>query len=761
MERRFFQGGELRDDDLQMLSDNIPGGMFACRFDEPLTLLQINNGFLSMLGYTREEIRLRFHDSFWNMIDPRDQAPTMREVQKQMALGPDKVLEYRMRRKDGSVIWVLDKGRLIRDADGTAYFFCVLVDVTRNKEIEEDLRLSLERHQIIMDQTTDVLFEWDLRKDTIIFSGNWEKKFGCAPPSGTAQEIIASPPHVYEEDHTVFTDLMERIRSGEKYCEAELRLMDAAESTIWCRFRITGLSDKAGRTIRAVGAIVDVDADRRKAQHLMERAQRDALTGLYNKRACQERIEMALSQAERGDMSALLIIDLDNFKRTNDTMGHLFGDALLTAVAHVLQAQFRSQDVVGRIGGDEFLIFLDKITDDSLPERKAARTMVALQEMAARELGEVELFCSIGIALAPDCGRTYSQLFQAADMALYQAKSRGKNQFYRFYPEQSPAGFPVQARSALGAEIDSDDHTRPARERLFEDVFRILYQAVDFEGAVNAILELAGRQFDVSRVYIFEEEEDPRFCNNTFEWCGEGVEPQKDRLQHLACVDGPLGDLAAYFNENGVFYCRDISVLGSEQVALLESQGIKSMLQCAIYAGDCIQGLVGFDECRTNRFWTQEQIDALTFIAQILSTFLLKYRAQNATAQNARAMEEILDGQNSWIYLVRPGTFALRYMNRRTQEWVPHARPGVTCHEAFFHRSTPCEDCPVRALEQGDNQCVRQIYNPFLKVWTSASARRIHWKGEEGFLLTCHDITELKTEVERLRKELGQAERPC
>ena len=749
MERRFFPEEGLRDGDLQMLSENIPGGMFACRFDEPLTLLQINNGFLSMLGYTREDIHQRFHDSFWNMIDPRDQAPTLAEVQRQMALGPDKVLEYRMPRKDGSVIWVLDKGRLIRDADGTPYFFCLLVDVTRSKEIEEDLRLSLERHQIIMDQTTDVLFEWDLRKDTMIFSGNWEKKFGCPPPGGPAQEIIASPPHVFEEDRPIFTELMRRIESGEKFAEAELRLTDAADVSIWCRFRITSLTDAAGRTARAVGAIVDVDAERRKAQHLMERAQRDALTGLYNKRACQERLEAALAQAEPGDRSALLIIDLDNFKRTNDTMGHLFGDALLTAVAQVLRDQFRSQDVVARIGGDEFLVFLDKITDGGLPERKAARTMEALREMAARELGDVELFCSIGIAVAPECGRTYNQLFQAADTALYQAKSLGKNQFCRFCPEQSLTGFPQRVHSALGAQIDSDAAGRPVGARLFEDVFHILYRASDFEAAVNDILELAGRQFDVSRVYIFEEEEDPRFCDNTFEWCGEGVEPQRDRLQHLECLDGPLGNLAGYFNEDGVFYCRDISALGHEQVSLLESQGIKAMLQCAIYDGDRIRGLVGFDECRTNRFWTQEQIDALTFIAQILSTFLLKYRAQVSTARDAQALEEILDGQNSWIYLVRPGTFELQYMNRRTKEWVPAARLGVTCHKAFFHRDTPCEDCPVRALEQGDGQCVRQIYNPFLRVWTSTSARRIHWKGEESILLTCHDITALKNEVER------------
>ena len=163
---------------LQILSDNIPGGMFSCRFDEKLTLLQMNKGFLSMLGYTKQEIEEKFNNSFWEMIDPRDRQGALAEALRQTALGPDKELEYRMTRKDGCTIWVLDKGHLIRDEEDGEYFCCVLVDVTRSKEIEENLRISLERHQIIMDQTTDILFEWDIDADTMIFSNNWEKKFG-------------------------------------------------------------------------------------------------------------------------------------------------------------------------------------------------------------------------------------------------------------------------------------------------------------------------------------------------------------------------------------------------------------------------------------------------------------------------------------------------------------------------------------------------------------------------------------------------------
>ncbi len=732
----------LQGRDLQILVENIPGGVFSCRYDEPLTLLQANDGFLSMLGYTREDLHERFHDSFWNMIDPRDRTATLAEVRAQMALGPDKEIEYRMVCRDGRVIWVLDKGHLVQDAAGP-YFCCVLVDVTRSKELETKLRLSLERHQIILDQTTDILFEWDLTADTFEFSSNWEKKFGSVPVTRNVSLYLNQAPHVCRDDQAVFASLLERIRRGERYAEAELRFLDTAGEDLWCRVRMTGQTDESGRTVRAVGVILDIDAEKRRAQHLIERAQQDALTKLYNKGACQELVSAVLREAPPDSCSGLLLIDLDNFKQANDTRGHLFGDALLIEVAHTLQSQFRSRDIVARVGGDEFLVFLPRIPEPGLALRKAQQVLAAIHGLAAREQVYTDLSCSIGIALSPVCGTAYQQLFQRADEALYRAKSLGKNQACLFDPAWVPAAS-AMPRSAVTARIDSDEVPAAVNGQLMEQVFRMLYHAADLDAAVNSILALAGAQFDVSRAYIFENDEDGRCCSNTFEWCGEGIEPQLENLQHLSYRDDLGGCYQENFNEEGVFYCRDVATLNAHQYAILKPQGIKSVLQCAIHEDGAFQGFVGFDECRVNRFRTQDHVDTLTFIAELLSTFLLKHRAQQRAVENARTMESLLDGQAAWIYAVRPGTFELLYLNRSTRQLVPTAERGVPCYSAFFQRNSPCEFCPVQQLEAGGTQRAYQIYNPFFKVWTSTDASRIRWHGAEAYLLACHDITALK-----------------
>lgn len=95
--------------------------------------------------------------------------------------------------------------------------------MTQGKEAQENLRLSLERHQIIMDQTNDIILEWDIRRDVLVFSPNWEKKFGYRPLSRAVSERITTDSHIHPEDQQAFVDLLERLRKGNHYAQAEIR----------------------------------------------------------------------------------------------------------------------------------------------------------------------------------------------------------------------------------------------------------------------------------------------------------------------------------------------------------------------------------------------------------------------------------------------------------------------------------------------------------------------------------------------------------
>lgn len=742
---------EARNRDLHTLTKNVPGGIFRCRFDDRLTLLQMSEGFLSMLGYTREEIRERFGDSFWEMILPEDRERSLADANRQLEKGDDKELEYRITCKDGDWIWVLDKGQRILEEDGTQSFYCILVDVTRARKAQEELNLSLERHRIILDQTNDIIFEWDMKKDTLVFSSNWQKKFGYPPITTDVRKRIPQYAHVYTPDRRELGRIMAEIISGQKsYVEAEVRFQQA-DKYIWCRIRATAQYDKQGKPIKAVGVVVDIDNEKKQSQKLLEKAERDTLTKLYNKGTAQSLIEEHLNRAGPVGCDALLVIDVDNFKQVNDTKGHLFGDAFLVEVADAICGLFRGIDIVGRIGGDEFIVCIKDVPDPHMAVHKAGQVVDAFRSLAANTQNAGHVSCSVGIAVSPMHGTAFQDLYRKADHALYRAKKQGKNQCV-LYDETCDEGYAfgsfTQAHTAINETIDSNDVSVPLNSKLVEYVFRILYQSMDIESAVNSILEIVGRQFDVSRAYIFENNEDGQYFSNTFEWCNDGVVPEKQNLQNISSEKGMDGDYFTNFDENAIFYCRDISVLPARLYNILAPQGIKSLLQCTIRDGGAIKGYVGFDECRVNRFWTQEQVNVLVFISEILSTFLLKKRAQDRALQSAQDLHTMLDNQDSWIYVIDPESFEMKYINRKTREMVPLAQIGMHCYESFFHRTKPCDPCPASLLRQGRSSCLMEVYNPMLDVWTSADASRISWKGKGAILLTCHDITKYKRGAE-------------
>lgn len=737
------QAPYLKDNSRQIDAiQNLMVAISQCLNDRWFTIRDVNQGFLNLLGYTREEIRDKFHSRYVAMIHPDDREPVMERFKEQLLAGQSIELEYRVTAKDGRIIWVLDKCRISVDEDGTEYLNCVLTDMTQVMQAQEALRLTMERHQIILDQTNDIIFEWDVKGNSINYSPNWEKKFGYKPAAESIPTQIPQASHFFPDDIPKFLALLTKIETGSPYGETELRIANSAGRYIWCRVRATTQFDLAGAPIKAVGVILDIDTEKRRTQELTDKAERDALTGLYNKSAGWRKIQYLLDNHSQAERSAMMIIDLDNFKQINDSFGHMFGDAVLTEISSQLLRLFRSKDVVVRIGGDEFLVFVYNFSDIPAIQARAKRVIEAFHNCLTEELQDTRLSCSIGISCFPDDGTDYQTLFQACDQALYHAKLQGKDRFSMFDHSVVTNAFLRKSGQGVTAStrIESDDSPNLVTYGIIQQAFKMLYAAGDLEMAIYSILEMVGRKYNVSRVYIFEEFGDGFCCANTFEWCNKGITPEIGNLQHVvydSYLEGKYSDL---FNENGVFYCPDISVLPPGLYKMLSDQGIQSLLQCAIRNDGRFAGFVGFDDCSEKRIWTQAQIDALTFISELLSTFLLKMRAQNRAVAMAENLQMVLDNQNSWIYVIDPDSYELKYINAKTYAIAPNAALGIPCYEAFFNRKEPCKRCPARDIRTKINRTM-EVFNPLLNVWSLADASFIHWESGDACLLSCHDIT--------------------
>ncbi len=179
--------------------------------------------------------------------------------------------------------------------------------------------------------------------------------------------------------------------------------------------------------------ISDIDRKKRQEIALKSRAERDGLTGLYNAATVRAKIEEALAYGYlSGEKQIFILLDLDNYKLINDTFGHSSGDQVLMEMAQRLQKRFRSSDIIGRIGGDEFVILLRNINTDQYAETLLRELCEMLHQTYTRNKEEVTLSASIGVAWAPEDGHTFAELYQKSDIALYQVKKQNKNGYRRY-----------------------------------------------------------------------------------------------------------------------------------------------------------------------------------------------------------------------------------------------------------------------------------------------------------------------------------------
>lgn len=617
---------------LEELMDRIPGGMHQYVADSGLTLVSVSPSFLRLCGYTREELRAQFQDRLLDLICPQDRPQVLHQLRAVRGTNDMVELEYRIRRGDGREVWLLSRGSVSTDSGGQETIYSVVLDITRRKSIEEELRLSLERHRIILDQTSDVIFEWDIRSDRLFFSVNWEKKFGYIPIAEHFSQQISTSAHIHPDDREVILRAMDTLIAGTPYLELELRLMGLDGNYIWCRLRVTVQKDKEERPSRVVGVIADIDADKRQQQQLMDQAAKDSLTGLLNRSTLQSRVESHLKECS--GPHALMIVDLDGFKLINDSFGHMCGDAVLSDAAAALRQVFRRGDILGRIGGDEFLIFLPDVSSGDTAARKASELISAIASISVNE--NTRLSCSVGVAMAPTDATDYDTLYQLADQALYQVKKTGKGSFAFSQGHTNAPSCRLPFISAVNRTIDSD--AGDLDRVLSQYATQMLSTSSDVYASIRSMLETAGRFCDVSRAYIFENTPDGRVCRNTFEWCADGVAPQIDSLQN--CVYEEMGNYPENFDENGIFCCRDIRELPPENYRDLAPQGIVSMLQCAIRDEGKMIGFIGFDECRSSRVWTEDQIRALSLVASLLSNHLVKEQLKKRLAMMESALSQ-------------------------------------------------------------------------------------------------------------------------
>ena len=426
-------GIELGQEQLSAVVDNIISGIciFALSDKRDIIPVYLNEGIYRMLGYTHAELE-KMLKNIRRIIIPDDM--TVFEQGIDDILKDDGAIEFEFRTVtgDGNIRWLQVRGNLYGKADGYPLLAGVVIDATERKSIEEQLALQAERFNILSESTKEHLLDYNSRTDVMNIRLDKSaflhgeiviKDFDVSD----AYASIAHPDDVQFVKEFI-TAARLRPMSDQLDFRSNYFEKNGSKEYHWYRANITSVRGADGYVSRIVGRVVNIDEQKQRELELKRKADKDALTGLYNKGTATELIKDAIvDDAMEKKISALIMIDLDHFKSVNDTFGHAVGDAVLENAGKILSDTFKGRDIVGRMGGDEFMILMRDIYNGNDALKIAAKLNQLLTRDVSDSQGLVTVTASIGITVCDGVITDFQKLYEQADRALYDTKERGRN----------------------------------------------------------------------------------------------------------------------------------------------------------------------------------------------------------------------------------------------------------------------------------------------------------------------------------------------
>ncbi len=295
----------------------------------------------------------------------------------------------------------------------------------------DEIVVSEDRYTNIANMSDNIIFEWNFKTNEVVFSNNFNKKFSYRAPSDHFGDSFLLKAKVHPEDADRYRSDLDALEKGKNFERNEYRIKNIYGDFIWVLMRTATIKDDAGKTIKIVGVMVDIDRAKKSEQQLPERASFDALTELYNRETIESQIdnEISLSEMRKSEM-AVLFIDVDDFKHFNDNYSHAVGDAVLKFVAKTIKESVGDAGFAGRYGGDEFIAMV-RNTEANNPATIAQKIIEKLSAGFDAEEGlHLNVSVSIGIAdIKNDYNTRVEYIIGKADDAMYSVKKSGKSNY--------------------------------------------------------------------------------------------------------------------------------------------------------------------------------------------------------------------------------------------------------------------------------------------------------------------------------------------
>lgn len=412
--------GESAEEVLVTLLKQLKVGVGVFEVGDCIQALYLNEAYFDCVGYSKEEYGQYFSNVYGVLVE--EDAEGFRQAIMEHAPKKEKLqYEFRGYRRDGSISWFEIKGVFIESRWGqNPIYLTVITDITDKKEKDvriEELRqvnnrlvLEEERFKILEATVQGLLFEYNPEEDIMIFSYNLpnNKKRKVIT---NYKEYMKNSPMVHSSHAEMFEDALMTACHTETESDLEYLSTVSGGGYRWHRTHYKSVVGTDGSIVSVIGRIEDIHDEKMKQEMLNYKASMDGLTKLYRKEAAFEKMQEYVDDAPNGEFY-FVILDLDDFKQINDQHGHQYGDMILQNIAKILMREFGETSILGRFGGDEFIVLTKGITSKEVKMRL---------EQAKSQIP----FCA-GI-VKWKCGEEVRDTFNRADRVMYELKMAEKN----------------------------------------------------------------------------------------------------------------------------------------------------------------------------------------------------------------------------------------------------------------------------------------------------------------------------------------------
>ena len=705
---------------LQEFLDNphIITGTATVAADPQLTLIAANKALYTLVGETAESC----HQQGNSLLPWIEQSSAVRLIGLLAGHPPLFDWEGVLVRKDATSVRIRLSGTRMEGVLHEGQYPVYLSAFTDLACVEEMLRSAeyeRRKYALIADISEDLPFEYDFETDTIAYTQKYHKVFGHEPVIPRFRERLGRGEAI--------DPVSEGFREPFLALDAEKASTEAAPERFlpthsgrkrWFALYSTNILDTLGKPVKSVGALRDIDRQKREQLRLLDKSRTDSMTGLYNKVTTEEEIRIALRDARPGSSGVLFMIDIDNFKDVNDSMGHLAGDSIIMEIARQLRRTFRQDDIIGRVGGDEFHVYMRDVSEIAGIRTRAQSLCSSIRNLFKNSNIDNAVSVSVGIAVT-ERPIAYEDLFRQADVALYHAKGNGKNR-YEFFGQSSGG-------DADGVQTSAPLAVNTVRNSIMVDIIDILFSMYDMHEGIDKALHFIGNALRVDKILIFEYSLDGKAVSIAHEWCSDPKWSTKEQLQNV-----PIDkiELPKTRDSSGIYYCSDFSEVPPEEKTFILDDTISSLLQCDIVRDGHVVGHIGFEERGNRRIWTQQEVDALILMSKIIGEYIRQRRSASLLRESYESTRNILNSlPNTAVYVI-DANHRIVYFNDTVARAYPNVKLGVTCFEVFWGKSDICSFCPVTKHGGGEAFTTLHEHPPFKGI-CEISVSGILWENKE------------------------------